>query len=262
MVLNEPRLFNTVRFIAKTTERNKRLIKHINQLPKYRPNPLLPLPLTKMFLASRPRVSLDSSYTSEIFVFKDKSRTRLDYYPKGAIFEESSTRPVVVLVPGFCNVGEDRYLFDACQTLWQYGGVRTVILNNSTFIGMEIDEYYDQRWFKIENIDNVCDHLSLKKSTKDAGVYVLGFSGGSDLVLYYSGLKGEEKARLKIRGSIAISPHFCFHTTVGRLDTPGYYLIRSTLMNSYRKCVRKYYDNEHFLSFIQKRGITKGTVYL
>lgn len=253
LIKNEPSIFNTVKFISKDTKKNQKLIKHIKRLPKYRPNPLLPLPLTKMILSTRSKIKIEDYYTTEIFTYKDKSKGRLDFYPKGKLFEKSEKNPVVILIPGFCNEGSDRYIVDTCRELWTFGGIRTVIINDCTNIGMEIDEHYDLRWFKEESIDDVSEYLSQKESTKKANLYNLGFSGGSDLVFYYTGLKAEKNEATRIKGSISISPSFDFHHTAKKMDSKS--IVYSNMLGNFKKGVRRYYSNEHFINFSKKRGI-------
>lgn len=244
-------------FIAKKTKRNKEIEDHIRKLPEYRPNPLLPIPHMKLGLVLRPLIKEDEFYDKEIYTFKDKSKTRLSYYPKGSKFSENEKSPVVIFIPGFSSTMCDRYIGDTCRELWDYGGVRTVIINNPTFIEMEIDEYYDQNWFKLDHIDDLHEELLKRKSTRKANFYLLGISAGADLVQFYSGYRPENKIKVKFKGTICISGSWELEKSIKKIEKKNP-IVSRVMIQGYKMLLRKNYKSPHFKNYIKKYGLKIG----
>lgn len=259
MIMNEPIFFKTVHYIAKATQRNSRIIEHIKQLPKYRPNPLFPTPFMKLGLCFRPDPKVEDTYSSEEFTYKNKTKTRLDYYPKGKEFAKHSTAPLVVIIPGFSSTSRDRYIADNCKILWEEGGARSVVINNSTFLKYEIDENYDQNWFQLSTVDDVCEFLREKEETKQAHFYLLGISAGADFVHFYTGYVCEQKLKTEIQGSIAVSGSFDIYESINKVDRDSP-LVSRVIIRNYKGEMRPLYNNAHFENYIKRFGLTTGKI--
>lgn len=259
-IRNHPKIFKTVKIISKKTKKNKKIAEKIHTLPKYKPNPLLPFPYFKLALVFRPKENIKEFFDCEEFRLKDKDKTLLEFYPKGEKFQKSKNSPIVLIVPGFSSTSSDRYMSDTCRDLWKFGGLRTVIINSSTFVDIEIDEHYDQNWFKLNTVDDVCEYLRTKESTKNANYYLMGLSAGADYVHYYSGIKAKRKEKTEIFGSVAMSPSFDIQSSLNKIERSNY-IVSRVIIAGYKVEMRKYFKNKYFLGYLKKNGLSVGNFF-
>lgn len=257
-------MFSTVNYIFKKTARNKKIEKIFENLPKYRPNPLLPGPLLKLLLVFRSKDPIDQHYDRQIFKFKDGGKVALDFYPKRSVLEKKLTdkddkinkTPLVILVPGLSGNSTDRYLLDTCRVLWQEKGYRSMVANRRGYAGVELCCKYPMSWVRYEDIDEIIHHLMDIDETNHCNLYLMGYSLGGNFVYYYTGRKQELEHDFHIKGAIAVSaPHEMYKSI---LKLQKNILIDKTLVGGLQRSAKVNSKNKYFRDYLKQKDLTLG----
>lgn len=262
VVINEPALFRTLWLVYKPTLRNKRLAEHLQKVPSYRPNPLLPGPMIKMTLVFRTKFKFEDHYDRELFSFEDGGKVAVDFYPKMEVLkgcmsvDEMKKRPVVIMITGLSGDSTDRYLMDSCFELWQKKRYRSVVANRRGVAGIEVSGKYPFSWIRYEDLDVIIEDLQKREEYKQANFYMLGFSMGANFVYYYVGRKGELGHEMKIKGAIAISATPEMATSQLKLSRNPF--IDPVLLSGVKGVCNSHRHNPKFVEAMKIHGVSFG----
>ena len=230
----------------KKTKRNEQVVKSIKEnIPKFKPNILLPGPYTKLLTTYRPGPS-SKIYRREYISYSDGGIAGLDFYPKKKI-STLSGKSLIVFYGGFMGSSQDRYLFDPIKQFNDKTGHQVVMVNWRGSAGAPITGNYPLKWSRVEDVDEVLEYINTKYQPKN--IFLAGFSVGANLIQLYLGVKGERKQKPLVKAAVAVASPNCLKRSQIKVDRNV--LLRIGLVNSLRGLIDEHLQVETFMEKLQ-----------